>query len=210
MLDFYSIIQSLRQTGHIVLPGITNQDIELVKKTYDITFPRALSKFYELGIPCTFNCSYGFPNWTDFSELNTAEIKRRIDAPLYNLKRSVKDGFWIATWGARPDEEEKALEVFDELSSQATKLIPIYSHRYLPIIDGEDDPPVISVVGSDIIYYGCNLSDYFNREFFGGKGAISIPMNNRIPFWSDIIDYNINIMGSIIKVGVPADRQRKK
>lgn len=99
MLDFYSIIQSLRQTGHIVLPGITNQDIELVKKTYDITFPRALSKFYELGIPCTFNCSYGFPNWTDFSELNTAEIKRRIDAPLYNLKRSVKDGFWIATWG---------------------------------------------------------------------------------------------------------------
>ena len=100
--------------------------------------------------------------------------------------------------------------MFDELSSQAPKLIPIYSHRYLPIIDGEDDPPVISVVGSDIIYYGCNLSDYFNREFFGGKGAISIPMNNRIPFWSDIIDYNINIMGSIIKVGVPADRQRKK
>ena len=35
-------------------------------------------------------------------------------------------------------------------------------------------------------------------------------MNNRIPFCSDIIDYNINIMGSIIKVGVPADRQRKK
>ena len=58
MYDFYSIIQALRHAGHIVLPGITNQDIELAKKTYDITFPRALRKFYEFGIPCTFNCSY--------------------------------------------------------------------------------------------------------------------------------------------------------
>ena len=60
MLDFYSIIQSLRQTGHIVLPGITNQDIELVKKTYDITFPRALSKFYELVFPALLIAVMGF------------------------------------------------------------------------------------------------------------------------------------------------------
>ncbi|MGM9642830.1 MAG: hypothetical protein ACI3XI_06435 [Eubacteriales bacterium] len=188
MYDLYSIIQALRQVGHVVLPGITDPDKELVKKTYDIVFPRELKNLYELGIPCTFNCSYGFPDWTDFGELNTSEIKRRIDAPLYDLKCSVKDGFWIDTWGERPDEEDKALEVFDELSKQAPKLIPIYSHRYLPIIDGVDDPPVISVAGSDIIYYGCNLSDYINREFFGKRGAISIPSNNRIPFWSDIID----------------------
>ena len=124
MLDFYSIIQSLRQTGHIVLPGITNQDIELVKKTYDITFPRALSKFYELGIPCTFNCSYGFPNWTDFSELNTAEIKRRIDAPLYNLKRSVKDGFWIATWGRVRMRKTKRLRCLTSCHHKLRSLFP--------------------------------------------------------------------------------------
>ena len=124
MYDFYSIIQALRHAGHIVLPGITNQDIELVKKTYDITFPRELRKFYELGIPCTFNCSYGFPDWTDLSELNTAEIKRRIDAPLYNLKRSVKDGFWIAAWGRVRMRKTKRLRYLTSCHRKLRSLFP--------------------------------------------------------------------------------------
>lgn len=192
MCDSYSIIQKLRLSGHLVLPGITNQDIELVRKFYNINFPLVLKSFYESGIPCTLNCGYGFPNWIDFGELNIEHIKSRIDAPMNNLKSSVKSGFWIDTWGERPIQENKLLEVFDELASHAPKLVPVYSHRYVPITDGVDDPPVISVAGSDIIYYGCTLSDYIDREFFGKKRTIVIKPINRIPFWSDIIDYNNN------------------
>lgn len=111
-------------------------------------------------------------------------------APLKNLKDSVKDGFWIEEWGERPKDEDEAVAKFSEIADNAPMLIPVYGHRYVPVIEGVDDPPVISVAGSDIIYYGCNLVDYLRREFLGKKGAIERENITRIPFWSDIIDQN--------------------
>lgn len=70
---------------------------------------------------------------------------------------------------------------------KAPKLIPIYSHRYMPMIDNEN-PPIISIHGSDVIYYGEDLQDFFKVEF-GEKDQNTIKFENinTIPFWTDIM-----------------------
>ena len=51
-----------------------------------------------------------------------------------------------------------------EALKEALKLLPIYGHRYMPMIL-QKDPPIISIHDVDIIYYGENLEDYFNIEW---------------------------------------------
>lgn len=53
----------------------------------------------------------------------------------------------------------------------------------------DENPPVISVHGTDIIFYGENLEEYFKIEFGEKKHAeIDCQVIKPIPFWSDIID----------------------
>ena len=49
-------------------------------------------------------------------------------------------------------------------------------------------PPVLSLHGLDIIYYGKNLEDYLRVEF-GDKSQNEIEFDSipHIPFWSDIM-----------------------
>ena len=81
--------------------------------------------------------------------------------------------------GGRKNDKKKLHE--------APKLLPVYGHRYMPMLSGVQ-VPVISVHGTDIIYYGESLSDYFYIEF-GTKKQEEIDFDSirPIPFWSDIM-----------------------
>lgn len=72
----------------------------------------------------------------------------------------------------------------------APKLVPLWGTRYLPADPHEAGNPILSVVQTDIIYYGVDLSAYFVREFglatANQQDAAVTP--RRIRFWSDIID----------------------
>lgn len=186
--EYKSVLNELETRGYEIETAASER--EEIGKTYGIDFPRALSDFFACGMPVGKDPRSDFPLWRDMSDENVSLIKRRLRAPLKNLKDSVKDGFWIEEWGERPKDEDEAVAKFSEIADNAPMLIPVYGHRYIPVIEGVDDPPVISVVGSDIIYYGCNLVDYLRREFLGKKGAIERENITRIPFWSDIIDQN--------------------
>ena len=48
--------------------------------------------------------------------------------------------------------------------SHAPKLIPIYTHRYMPMID-EKNNPIFSIHGVDVICYGTRIDEYFQIEF---------------------------------------------
>lgn len=93
--------------------------------------------------------------------------------------------------GEEPENEIDIALIVRERLKSAPKLIPVYGHRYIPMIP-DDNPPIISIHDTDIIYYGQNLEDYFKVEF-GGKeqGKIEFKNINPIPFWSDIVKYLI-------------------
>ncbi len=185
MKNYCSILKLLESKGYYVAEGLTEEETRKIEDIYGFKFPQALADFYSCGVPF-WASTVPFPLWKDFNENNVRAIKKMIEGPIDWLKQDVKGGFWLDSWGKRPENEDEALAVFSRVAAKAPKLIPIYSHRYVPVIEGVDDPPVISTVGMDTIIYGRNLSEYLQNEFFGGKlstdGAVSIP------FWSEIIE----------------------
>ena len=78
------------------------------------------------------------------------------------------------------DFSEKLFKATDELTASAPTLLPVYSHRYVSMLENIIDPPVISTVGIDTIIYGKNLIDYLQNEFVK-------PQIDPIPFWNSII-----------------------
>ena len=89
-------------------------------------------------------------------------------------------------WGkpAAPDEQA---EVVRAVVKVAPALIPLIAHRYIPEEPHESGNPIFSVMQSDVIYYGANLTEYFANEF-GGTNRIGAV--RRIPFWSEMVDRN--------------------
>lgn len=88
--------------------------------------------------------------------------------------------------GAEPESIEKYKEEVRKRLKKAPKLIPVYAHRYMPMLD--NDPPILSIHDTDVIYYGENLENYLEIEF-GDKDqrSINIKIIEPVQFWSDII-----------------------
>lgn len=59
-----------------------------------------------------------------------------------------------------PIKSKEKRKIIIEKIRSASKLIPIYSHRYLASIEVNQNP-VFSIFGTDVIYYGENLLSYF-------------------------------------------------
>lgn len=131
----------------------------------------------------------GFYNWKDFSEENILLIKEMMNRSFEDIDEEAEEmGWcWFDDWEEKTDEVKKmAMEVRKQLKN-APKLIPIYGHRYMPIVEGENIP-IFSIYGIDLIYYGGNIEEYFEIEF-GDKDQDTIDFENirKIPFWSDIV-----------------------
>ena len=115
-----------------------------------------------------------------------------LDGLLFDVENN---GLWWSEWGNRPANLQARAEVLAKVVSEAPKLIPLVSHRYLPAEPHEAGNPVFSVYQSDVIYYGGDLANYFEREFVNPRVPFSkrIPLSNpikRIRFWSDLVERN--------------------
>ena len=174
-MDF-EIIEHMEKTGVKFCSGLTYDTMARIEEIYDIRFPDSLITFYSTAFPvCVGNVD--FPRWNDFSPENIAHIRQLMNAPYQWLRRDIEKGFWLPSWDGKTVEE---------LFENAPKLIPIYSHRYVPVLD-HADPPVISTVGRDTVCYGVCLEDYLLREFCGGGIAFEEMNVPYIPLWSDIL-----------------------
>jgi hypothetical protein len=69
------------------------------------------------------------------------------------------------------------------------KLVPLVSHRYLPSEPNEAGNPIFSIYQSDVIYYGADLADYFEREFGNTRTPVVGPARP-IRFWSELVPRN--------------------
>jgi hypothetical protein len=189
-LDYNKLFEKLREKGIEIAEGLTEAEIYKIEEIYDIRFPESLRRFYSYGVPFSEN-ENGFPQWTNFSDANIAKIKERIQAPIDWLLLPVKkENYWLPNWGKRPESTDEAIKQFTEIAGKALRLIPLYSHRYMPQFNDADDVPVISAVGCDIIYYGSSLQEYLRNEFMN-NGYFTLNKNFMyIPFWSDIISAN--------------------
>ncbi len=190
MSENFAYIKNKMRAEGIQFSALSDSDFLKIEEIYGIQFPRALRAFYRDGIPSS-DVEDEFPRWNDFSPENIETVKKRIRAPIEQLLHYLKDDTEYWPWRDRPKEWEDAKKAYEKAAETATPLIPIYLHRYVPVMEGVDDPPILSIAaGFDIVCYGSNLEDYLRREFVENVGCNLGSACLYIPFWSDIMYYN--------------------
>jgi hypothetical protein len=185
MDKYKNIMSKLKEKGVVLDHGITAQEMIEIEKFYNISFPAELKELYSLGLPI----SNGFYNWRDMGSENTKLINNALEMPIKGLQSDLENGdFWCDNWELPPDNIEGAQKLLLKDYNNAPKLIPIYSHRYMPFIPDNTNIPVFSIMGSDIIYYGTDLISYLELEF-GFKQYSDIMQANfqDVDFWSDLL-----------------------
>lgn len=168
--------------------GLTDTEVVDIENTFQITFPLDLKSFLQIGLPI----SDGFINWRLGlkSKKKCDAIKSRLDWPWEGMVFDIENNFfWLQSWGEKPKGLDKRIKIARKHFETYPKLIPIYSHRYIPEFPNESGNPVFSVYQMDIIYYGANLEDYFIEEFKLNdlKNSEKQPYK-KIEFWTDTVE----------------------
>lgn len=176
-----SIIELLKNNNIELQEGLSPEELEKIHSIYQIRFPDALRALLTETLPT----GHGFYNWRDFSEDNVSLIKSKMNQPIEDVMTLADEIYWNEQWGEKPNDPSNILNTVKQRINDAAKLIPIYAHRYIPMID-EQNPPILSIHGVDVIYYGENLEDYFEREF-GHVKKSNVKSSVYIPFWSEIL-----------------------
>lgn len=129
-------------------------------------------------------------HWVNWLQASDAELTRRLAGPVEGALFDVAhNDFWASSWGPRPADEQQALQAARRELERLPVLVPLYSHRYLPASPAPEDAPVFSVHQTDVIYYGVDLLDYFEREFLdAGRDLDPLDISYRVPFWSELAE----------------------
>jgi hypothetical protein len=185
MNKYDNMIKQMKQNGIKFDQGLRADEIRMIEKTYSFNFTDELRELFSNALPI----SNGFYNWRDFSTDNVQKIISVMNDPIREIVDDVQnDLFWCDDWGEKPDDFESAKMILLAQYKSAPTLIPFYSHRYVPAINGISFVPVLSVHGSDIIYYGKDLEFYLKTEFITKKYQnLNIDDYMYVPFWSDIM-----------------------
>lgn len=183
LLMYENSLNLLKTRGVKFKKGLTYDELSKIEKIYKIKFPNSLKEFLMTILPV----SKGFYDWSNMDNSNIEYIKRILDRPILDIYTMVEEIYWCDSWGEEPGSKKEFEEEVRKRLKNAPGLLPVYSHRYIPMIS-DNDPPVFSICGTDIIYYGENLEDYFNIEF-GTKSQSSIKLQKivPVPFWSEIM-----------------------
>lgn len=164
-----TLLYSMRAQGTEVILLISDELLDAAEARFGITFPKCLREFYKWGMPV----NELYPNWISEDEDEINRIRRMLEFPMVSMLSAVEDiGFWKASWGERPEDEEEAMVIAREKLAELmvkNPPIPIMGHNYL--ISGEnleEDAkayPVLSIFGDDIIYQADSFLSFLERRF---------------------------------------------
>lgn len=185
-MDSVQIVNKLKERGVEFTTGLKREEINEIEAFYNFKFPPDLKDFLMFALPI----SDGFVNWKNKSKKNIKSINNRLNWTLEGIIFDIEHNeFWMREWGNKPSSLEDAVRIATFHYSNAPKLIPIFSHRYIPSIPFEEGNPILSVHRTDIIYFGEDLFSYLLVEFdFKEHKDIDFDKMKTIRFWSDIIN----------------------
>lgn len=184
------IIRLLTDKGVHFDSGLTDDEVLQVETKFDFKFPPDLKLFLQTGLPT----SERFVNWRLGlkSKDDADKIIDRLGWPLEGMLFDLQlNEFWINSWGDKPNNYEEKERIAKEKYLTFPKLIPIYSHRYIPSRPSEAGNPVFSVHQMDIIFYGSDLATYFANEFsfeLTDEFEMLDKPKREIEFWSKWVD----------------------
>jgi hypothetical protein len=175
-------LKGLQEANVQLDAGLSDVDISRIEEQFDFTFCREHRQFLQLAVPT------GEPSWPGWRYGSLEDLQGRLDWPIDGVIFDVhNNAFWPASWGRRPRNEALAEREARAHLARVPKLVPIYSHRYLPADPAPVPSPVFSVYQTDVVYYGDNLLDYVAHEFGGTAGAEITGKPPYVRFWTDLV-----------------------
>jgi len=184
------IINNLKDRNVKFDKALSDEELERIESKFQIRFPDDLREFYKTAFPV----SEGFVDWKlGLVSKKVAEtILSRLNWPWEGMLFDIdKNSFWRNEWGDQPATLEEKLKIAKGFYNSYPKLIPIYSHRYIPETPQSSGNPIFSVYQMDIIYYGTDLESYFANEFEynkTGQYELEAYPTKKIEFWSSIVE----------------------
>jgi len=160
-----------------IAAGLTDAELSAIEHEFGFTFADDHRAFLAAGLPT----GRGWPDWRG---PDRAVLRERLAAPVEGvLFDIVENDFWYGGWGPRPGPGPAEVATARGFLLTAPRMIPVYSHRYLPAaVSGH---PVLSIYQTDVVHYGNDLTDWLNREFQLGKPA-ETQARATVPFWRDL------------------------
>lgn len=163
--------------------GYSADELDAAQDRYELRFPPDLVELLLDRRPID-----GWDWRTDDSGIQRA-LEHPLDGLLFDLEHN---DLWWPEWGERPDSPVDRAEILRAIVCAAPRLIPLIGHRYIPEEPHEAGNPVFSVMQSDVICYGADLADYFEREFYPAPWP-GRPVSDGVkfvPFWSELVEKN--------------------
>ncbi|CAN5478022.1 hypothetical protein BH10ACT9_BH10ACT9_14480 [soil metagenome] len=160
--------------------GLNDAEFARVEEMLDFEFADDHRAFLAAGLPL----GASWPNWRGDGRKT---LQKQLQLPVDGILFAVEwNEFWADGWGRRPARMKDALRSANYHLTRAPRLVPVYSHRYLPAGRGSFGHPVLSVVQTDVLVYGANLVDYLDREF-GPAGYRETAARPTVDFWSTLV-----------------------
>ena len=161
-----------------IAPGLSESELSAIEHEFGFTFAPDHREFLAAGLPT----GRGWPDWRS---PDRAALRERLTWPVEGVIFDVAENkFWYEGWGPQPADPAAAMEWAKRYLVTAPRMIPLYSHRYLPAATAGH--PVLSVYQTDVVHYGNDLTDWLNREFSLGEPAAQ-PARATVPFWRDLL-----------------------
>ncbi|HVQ08218.1 MAG TPA: hypothetical protein VMS43_07260 [Allosphingosinicella sp.] len=163
--------------------GYTQTELDAAQERFGLRFPPDLVALLRERRPL-----HGY-DWRTGDERINRALAHPLDGLLFDVE---ENALWWSEWGERPATPAQRAEILTAVVKAAPRLIPIIGHRYIPQEPHAAGNPVFSIMQSDVIYYGADLADFFEREFFP-QPFPGVPMRadiRWIPFWSDLVERN--------------------
>lgn len=171
----------LRRAGVELQPGLAEHEFARIEADFAFAFGPDHRELLSLALPVG-------ERWVDWRGGSHSELEGRLSWPTGGVVFDVhNNGFWPGSWGARPSDPLSAEAVARTRMSQVPKLVPIYGHRYMLAAPAPYASAVLSVMQTDVIYYGDDLVDYVAHEFNVSPLQPAKTRLQHIPFWSDLV-----------------------
>ncbi|CAL1371954.1 unnamed protein product [Linum trigynum] len=165
-----------------ILPGLTRTEFSDLESKFKFSFPPDLHAILREGLPFGPN----FPNWRS-SSLHHLQILR--DLPTLDISNNVRHhGFWVESWGPRPDDPSELNAVFDKLLGNAPTLVPIYRNCYIPALPEASGNPIFLVDEEAVRVLSFDIAGFFHQlqlagsNRVGGQGNYNVTI--MLPAWA--------------------------
>lgn len=176
-----TILTHFRSSGVTVHPGLSASDFDVLEADFSFQFPPDLRAVLSLGLPS----GPGFPDWNiSSSNATRRRLKSSLDLPNAAVSLQItRNGFWSKSWGVRPSDSDRAVQIARTALTRCPVLIPLFDRCYLPAFPCLAGNPVFMIGDSKISIAGTDLMNFFQRRSTLFSTPLSPPPNAslRIP-----------------------------